>query len=402
MNYIFPLINNISDVLPAIEGRDEFVVAEKEGYTVINYNVMMADTFGHADIFTKMIPGAPKEYRYERDALIRRECRGITFDTATGDIIRRPLPKFFNVNEREETLLDNLDFSKEHWVDTKLDGSMIAAFMYGGELIYGTRMVAPDFNELVKQFVAASDIDFDSFCRFLIAQKFTPIFEFMHPQKRIVIDYGKPALTLLAIRNMITGEYVPLTIPSIEKHNIPVVEQHGSVENPKAFMEYVHDLKNAEGFVIRWADGHRVKIKAHEYVQIHKAKEAILQDRNIVELILENHLDDIKAHLPAEDRDRLTQFENDFNVLTDLVASGLHHALTAVRYKDNMPRKEFATDFSVKWDSYTRAAAFKLWDDYSIENARSVVRNTIRNNLTKTVKYEAIRDAWFPGVVYNV
>ena len=45
MNYEFPIINKISDVLPAIEGRDEFVVAEKEGYTVINYNVMMADTF---------------------------------------------------------------------------------------------------------------------------------------------------------------------------------------------------------------------------------------------------------------------------------------------------------------------------------------------------------------------
>jgi hypothetical protein len=39
MNYKFPLINNISDVLPAIAGRDEFVVTEKEGYTVINYNV---------------------------------------------------------------------------------------------------------------------------------------------------------------------------------------------------------------------------------------------------------------------------------------------------------------------------------------------------------------------------
>jgi hypothetical protein len=30
------------------------------------------------------------------------------------------------------------------------------------------------------------------------------------------------------------------------------------------------------------------------------------------------------------------------------------------------------------------------------------VHNTIRNNLTKTAKYEAIRDAWFPGVTYNV
>ena len=38
MNYEFPIIRNISDVLPAIHGRDEFVVAEKEGYTVINFD----------------------------------------------------------------------------------------------------------------------------------------------------------------------------------------------------------------------------------------------------------------------------------------------------------------------------------------------------------------------------
>lgn len=189
LSYEFPIINNISDVLPAIEGRDEFVVAVKEGYTVINYNVMMADTF---------------------DCPIRRECRGIIFDTATGNIIRRPFHKFFNVNEREETQLNQLDFSKEHWIDTKLDGSMIAVFMHGGELIYGTKMVAPDFNELVKQFVAASDIDYDSFCRDVIEQGYTPIFEFMHPQKQIVIDYGKPALTLLAVRNMVTGEFLQL------------------------------------------------------------------------------------------------------------------------------------------------------------------------------------------------
>ena len=30
MNYEFPYITNISDVLPAIEGRPEFAVAEKE------------------------------------------------------------------------------------------------------------------------------------------------------------------------------------------------------------------------------------------------------------------------------------------------------------------------------------------------------------------------------------
>lgn len=211
MNYEFPLIRNISDVLPAITGRDEFVVAEKGGYTVINYNVMMADTFPDIEVEEKSIGSGPLRelYDYERYLRsIRRELRGIIFDSKTGDIIRRPLFKFFNINERDETQLHNLDFSKEHWVDTKLDGSMIAVFMHEDEIVYGTKMVAPDFHELVKKFVDASDIDYEGFCRKVIAEGYTPIFEFMHPQKRIVIDYGmEPALTLLAVRHMVTGQF---------------------------------------------------------------------------------------------------------------------------------------------------------------------------------------------------
>lgn len=208
MNYEFPLIRNISDVLPAIEGRDEFIVAEKEGYTVINYNVMFEDTFPDVDVNRFTGNNSNDIFRQVYFAAIRRECRGIIFDSKTGDIIRRPLFKFFNINERDETQLHNLDFSKEHWIDTKLDGSMIAVFMHEGELVYGTKMVAPDFHELVKKFVDASDVGYETFCRRVITKGYTPIFEFMHPQKRIVIDYGKePALTLLAARHMVSGQF---------------------------------------------------------------------------------------------------------------------------------------------------------------------------------------------------
>lgn len=186
----------------------------------------------------------------------------------------------------------------------------------------------------------------------------------------------------------------------ISHYNIPVVERHGSVEDPKAFMEYVHDLKNAEGFVIRWANGHRVKIKAHEYLQIHKAKEAILQDRNIVELILEDSLDDVKAHLPAEDRDRLTLFESNFNAMLALGAASISSTMFLIR-NSNTERKDFALNHANYYDQFTRAVSFRIWDDYSNENTLRVMREMVRNNLTKTVKYEAIRDAWFGGVTYN-
>ena len=113
MHYKFPEIRTIGDVLPAIAGRDEFVVAERDFGTVINYLVAMPDTFkmeGPDDVI-----GA-----------IRRECRGLIFDTE-GNIMSRPYHKFFNVNEKEETQSHRLDLTRAHTVMDKLDGSMFIA-----------------------------------------------------------------------------------------------------------------------------------------------------------------------------------------------------------------------------------------------------------------------------------
>jgi hypothetical protein len=48
-----------------------------------------------------------------------------------------------------------------------------------------------------------------------------------------------------------------------------------------------------------------------------------------------------------------------------------------------------------------RALIFKNFEELELSKYWVDVYNTVRNNLTKTVKYEAIRDAWFPGVTYN-
>ena len=45
MSYEFPVIKNISDVLPAIAGKEEFIVAERNGFNVINYLVNYELTF---------------------------------------------------------------------------------------------------------------------------------------------------------------------------------------------------------------------------------------------------------------------------------------------------------------------------------------------------------------------
>ena len=403
MNYEFPHITNISDVLPAIEGRDEFVVAEKEGYTVINYNVMMADTFGHADIATKLIKGAKPVFRYESDALIRRECRGIIFDSKTGDIIRRPFHKFFNVNEREETQDHVVDLSRPHAILEKLDGSMIAPFIVDGELIFGTKMGATDVAKPVSEFVGRNP-EYIKFAVEAIDNGWTPIFEWCSRKQRIVLDYFDDQLVLTGLRNMNTGVYaLHGNLEAIGlAYAIPVVRAFEPQTDMKAFLEYVRDLEDLEGFVVRFDDGHMLKLKCHWYIQIHKAKEAILQDRNIVELILEEHLDDVKAHLPAEDRDRLTQFESDINKAINITVSDIRIQLDSL-IRNGVDRKTFATGRAQEIDGYIRPLIFKLFGrtDVSKEEIRGLICNTLRNNLGRTAKYEAIRDAWFPGVKYN-
>jgi RNA ligase len=380
MNYEFPTINNISDVLPAIEGRDEFVVAEKEGYTVINYNVMMADTF---------------------DCPIRRELRGIIFDTATGDIIRRPFHKFFNVNEREETQDHVVDLSQEHRILEKLDGSMIAPFIVNGEMIWGTKMGATEVAEPVEDFVLLHE-NYSQFARFLIRRGYTPIFEWCSRKQRIVLDYKEDQLILTAIRDLTTGRYMSRDIMAntADMYFVPMVREFEPQTDMKEFIEYVRDLEDVEGFVVRFNDGHMLKLKCHWYLQIHKAKEAILQDRNIVELILDEKLDDVKAHLQAEDRDRLSQFEEQLNLTVSYVVYHLANDLSWIR-EDAIDRKTFALEHSQRYDQYMRALIFKNFEELDQAKYWADVRTTIRNNLTKTVKYEAIRDAWFPGVKYN-
>lgn len=126
MNYTFPEIRHINDVLPHIEGREEFIVAEREGYKVINYVVAMADTFDMT---------GPNDL----GGAIRRECRGLIFD-ADGNLMSRPFHKFFNVNERAETQTHEINMSQPHVIMEKMDGSMIRPILVDGYLRLATKM----------------------------------------------------------------------------------------------------------------------------------------------------------------------------------------------------------------------------------------------------------------------
>ena len=201
MHYTFPEIRTINDVLPHIEGREEFIVAEREFGTVINYAVAMTDTF---DIYPAGYGG--RLSTYDPGGAMRRECRGLIFDTE-GKIMSRPFHKFFNVNEREETQTSDIDMSQPHVIMEKMDGSMIRPILVNGQLRLATKMGVTDVAMQAEAFMA-KNTKYKDFCVWCVSKGLTPIFEWTSPFNQIVLPYEEDMLTLLAVRENVTGHYL--------------------------------------------------------------------------------------------------------------------------------------------------------------------------------------------------
>ena len=202
MHYQFPIIRHLEDVRPAIEGRDEFIIAERDWGYVVNYMVSMSDTFPPVD----ESPELEYDLIAQRNA-IRRECRGLLFHK-DGSIMARRLHKFFNINERDETQFSKINFSQPHVILEKLDGSMITPVFTDAGIRWGTKMGITDVSMGAEEFVAAHP-QYDTFARWCIDEAgVTPIFEWCSRKQRIVVDYPIDRLVLIAARDIRKGSYV--------------------------------------------------------------------------------------------------------------------------------------------------------------------------------------------------
>lgn len=195
----YPVIENIEQVRAAIAGKEEFFEADRETYIVFNYHVAFEDTFPEP---------TTRDAELNRDYMIRRECRGLIFDAKTGKCISRPAQKFFNIGERASTQPQNIDFERDHLMLEKLDGSFVRPFKTSdGVLRWGTKMGETDTAALLEPFLKEHP-QYVDFAHWACDESLTPMFEFTTRKQRIVIDYPKDSLTLLLMRNNVTGDYI--------------------------------------------------------------------------------------------------------------------------------------------------------------------------------------------------
>ena len=374
MRYQFPKIQTIQDVLPHIQGRDEFVVAERDSYTVINYVVSMSDTFEMSG--PNDLTGA-----------IRRECRGLIFDKA-GVLISRPFHKFFNVNEREETQMNVIDLSQPHVIMEKMDGSMIRPLIVDGCLRLATKMGVTEVAMAAEVYLASrkDSGEIMNWMERCVKIGLTPIFEFIAPTNQIVISYSEPDLVLLAIRHNETGNYL------VEQNSTPSgltrVPVYGSVEGNLA--DYVARQRAAEGRegdIIRFADGHMLKVKNDWYVRIHKTVDKIRFDRHIVELILNEEIDDAIPMLPPHEAERVRKFELRFADRLHTLIAGYdryYHTVLA----SGLDRKRYAQEWMPTIQKNDSFAPNYVFGRFGNRDGRKMIIDHIEKHLTTNVRWD--------------
>jgi RNA ligase len=386
ITYDFPHITHINDVLPHIEGRKEFRIVEKEGYTVIQYMVALEDTFKWDDNDTI-------------GSAVRRECRGITFDEE-GKLICRKYHKFFNAGEKEETQLNKINLYEPHIVLSKLDGSLISAqpTPYGFRLCTKAGVTEVSMNAEV--FVA----DKSHYARFInkcIQKGVSPLFEWCSNKNRVVISYPEDNLILTGMRYNNTGSYLPYEIMKsyASSWDIPVVKAVDglAVQNIELFVKQVREWESDEGVVIRFDSGRMVKIKADDYVLRHKSKDAISREKNVIDCILGDAVDDLVPLLTPEDGERLRSFQGAFWKGLDEVALEMAELFVTgnIKYPE---KKDFAVEFVQKKVEPIYAPI--MYAMKAGKGSKEVLIDMIRKSLSSQLKIDTAR--WmFNGINWN-
>jgi hypothetical protein len=222
-------------------------------------------------------------------------CRGLILD-GSGRVVARPFEKFFNLGEIAGQHIPDQSFE----VFEKMDGSLGILYWLEGNPYIATRG-----SFVSEQAVRGTQILNNKYPHLLpnLNKEATYLFEIIYPENRIVLDYhGLEDLVLLAVIDNETGRDLPLVEPllgsidakdgatsipplgSIDAKDgatsiiypvlntsgtgFPIVKRYDGIKDIRNLEKMEED--NKEGFVVKFKDGLRYKVKFEEYLRLHR------------------------------------------------------------------------------------------------------------------------------------
>ena len=229
------------------------------------------------------------------------QTRGLITDTR-GTVIGRPMKKFFNMEEGKHTPTSDFE------VYAKLDGSLGILFYYNNQWVMATRGSFTS-DQAIKGFEMLQKYDYES-----LNKKFTYLFEIIFENNRIVVQYPFDDVVLLGMINTETGYEVNIHEGNedirhqnmIKNIGLKVVEKFNGISDYSVLKDMVKD--DEEGFIVRFSNGDRMKIKGEEYLRLHKIMTNV--STTSVWEVLSNggNFDDMIKDVPDEFYDKIRKY----------------------------------------------------------------------------------------------
>jgi hypothetical protein len=176
----------------------------------------------------------------------------------------------------------------------------------------------------------------------------------------------------------------------IREFDIPVIETHGRFESATDLLEFTRPLEGVEGFVVAFPDWHLVKVKAEQYLRIHKVKDRIRTERHIAALIVNEELDDVLPILDAEDIAKIREYEHQLHSSIQVVLGRLEGLVTLARVLHGGDKKDVALNFipNLRFKEDGRFIFLAL----DGKDVREAVLSKIRSDIGNTTRYEQMKE----------
>jgi hypothetical protein len=185
-------------------------------------------------------------------------CRGLVTNSQ-GKIVARCLPKFFNWEQlvNAEYPIPNEPFT----MTDKMDGQYGGLFYYDGEWILTSR---GSFESIY----AKRGFELLQKCDYMkLSTDYTYIFEIIFKEGRIVLKYDFEDLVMLASINVETGIERTIYGQGYEDLGFKLVKRYDGINDFNTIKTMISN--DAEGYVIQFKSGFRMKIKGDEYCRLH-------------------------------------------------------------------------------------------------------------------------------------
>ncbi len=296
------------------------------------------------------------------------QCRGLVTNSK-GKIVARPFKKFFNYEEHKPEDIPN----EEYVVYEKLDGSLGILFYYN-EWILATRgsFTSPQAIK-GKEILNRHDIS-------AWRKDNTYLFEIIYPENRIVVDYGnEEKLVVIGGIHTETGEEIPdSSLFWTQDSGFEVVTTYKTWgEGYDLLKEEIS--KDKEGYVIRFKNGFRMKIKGDEYKRLHRILTNI-SNRDIWEYLKEGKpFDELLDKVPDEFYNWVKETAHNFTVRFENIDEEYNNIFNLI-----FSTIDSKKDFAEKAKCYTYSSLlFAMYDGKPTHN---IIWKLLYPNYTKPFK----------------